>query len=1093
MVSAHEQSIYTKAAQNPPLAKTAAAGARDAATSTRQPGTTAHSLDSRKRKRGQESSAAFAQRAITIRPCPTAPLDRPTILTPLVVIQRAQLPLSCLDLSPPTPGSARLFSAHIEALEPKPLGEDATARENGAGFESPKVLITRLQGSTTLFAVERVRRGVYALCKLGHWVKVEDLEQASARTRPQSQYANPKKALNYGNGGAWWAGAAIADQQPDIKVGKRTERAPRLSMGRPKPNALSKEVQNAPVDDPFVETQPQDPFAESMAVDGPDSQLERPQTAEEVFQALVQQYLDMLYLSKTSLAFFVKGPLSRARAAFTSNDGNGTLKVGELAAFFRSILLQLGQVDKKYREKIPDIVKELPLPGFSDDEDTAAAQRPEKKKKGRSKKMKPNKEGMYPGEDEYVKQWWIRDFPSSPGSHPEESSQDMFKRKVGDLRVRESMAQLVLVLEILALEASPGFQAVDQDETQQETQVDSQQPEKKRRKKKLQDLHVLLDLLLDKLCIWQSVEQDEMLVKISKSGQGGTAAAETPNSTKAGTSDKLRSFCVEVIIPFYMGRLPEKAAAINKRLGGPSASPSKATTSSSSRSKPGEATTRTDPRSAQRRRKPLQRVATENATRPPSRAPSLSRSATDSAIAGPVFKRESSEVSLSSIPLKSAPPPSSRNSLSQFQRFAKREIDLQEMSAATEAKIKKKERIARELKEAISTLSKPNRASAVKEYADSTDRKMLAGSTRPGLTKKSAVKSTTSGRLKEADKVQVGATPKKPRRTSDHLVDATPTHNRSYVVDPRDQTTHQLAGTFMHFDNPFAVPPPSSDTVVPSSAVRPSAVPPHLMDSSRSSLSATSAPFHSSLSESTSRLDNPFPPPPHHAASAASTAMPAVLATPSRPKAKPKSVSFAATSASDVSAPVATPPPSYISSPQPHHQRPHPPIPSFADRLVGRVGVGAGSSSSAHQPFKLPPLPPAPLGASAASSSGGVVFATPTKPKMTAAAAAGRDTTAGRGGVLREIRDSEDEDEEDEGDEVDVVGVNGGGSGGGGTSMATGHAAVVETPVKSGLSGRAEVRHFGGVVEEVEEVEEEARGDVDVYKALGWDDDDDLL
>ncbi|KAK8166982.1 DNA replication regulator SLD3-domain-containing protein [Phyllosticta citrichinensis] len=1093
MVSAHEQSIYTKAAQNPPLAKTAAAGARDAATSTRQPGTTAHSLDSRKRKRGQESSAAFAQRAITIRPCPTAPLDRPTILTPLVVIQRAQLPLSCLDLSPPTPGSARLFSAHIEALEPKPLNEDATARENGAGLESPKVLITRLQGSTTLFAVERVRRGVYALCKLGNWVKVEDLEQASARTRPQSQYANPTKALKHGNGGAWWAGAALADQQPDIKVGKGMGRAPRLSMGRPKPTALQKEVQNAPADDPFVETQPQDPFAEPMAVDGPDSQLERPQTAKEVFQALVHQYLDMLYLSKTSLAFFVKGPLSRARAAFTSSDGNGTLQVGELAAFFRSILLQLGQVDKKYREKIPDIVKELPLPGFSDDEDTAAAQRSEKKKKSRSKKMKPNKDGMYPGEDEYVKQWWIRDFPSSPGSHPEESSKDMFKRKVGDLRVRESMAQLVLVLEILALEASLGFQAVDQEETLQETQADSQQPEKKRRKKKLQDLHVLLDLLLDKLCIWQSVEQDEMLVKISKSGQGGTAAAETPNSTKAGTSDKLRSFCVEVIIPFYMGRLPEKAAAINKRLGGPSASPSKATTSSSSRSKPGEATTRTDPRSAQRRRKPLQRVATENATKPPSRAPLLSRSATDSAIAGPVFKRESSEVSLSSIPLKSAPPPSSRNSLSQFQRFAKREIDLQEMSAATEAKIKKKERIARELKEAISTLSKPNRTSAVKEYADSTDRKMLAGSTRPGLTKKSAVKSTTSGRLKEADKVQVGATPKKPRRTSDHhLVDATPTHNRSYMVDPREQTTHQLAGTFMHFDNPFAVPPLSSDTVVPSSAVRPATIPPHLMDSSRSSLSVTSAPFPSSLSTSTTRLDNPFPPPPHYAASAASTALPAVLATPSRPKAKPKSVSFAATSASDDNTPTATPPLSHISSPQQHHQRPHPPIPSFADRLVGRVGVGAGSSSSAHhhhqQPFKLPP---APLGASAAPS--GVVFATPTKPKMhveNVGRGSGRDTTAGRDRVVREIRDSEDEDEEDEGDEVDVVGVSGSGSGSRSTSMATGHAAVAETPVKSGSSGRAGARGLGG---EVHEMKEEARADVDVYQVLGWDDDDDLL
>ncbi|KAK7511441.1 DNA replication regulator SLD3-domain-containing protein [Phyllosticta citriasiana] len=1072
MVSAHEQSIYTKALQNPPRAKTAAA--RDAAPSTRQPGTTTQISESRKRKRGQEASAAFAQRAITIRPCPTAPLDRPTILTPLTVIERAQLPLSCLDLAHPTPGSARLFSAHIEALEPKSLDEDATTRENGAGLERPKVLVTQLQGSKTLFAVERVQRGVYALCKLGKWVKVEDLEasrQSSAPTQLQSRYDNPTKALKNGNGGAWWAGAALADQQPDVKAGKRTDSAPRLFMGRPRPATPQKEAQAVLTDDPFVETQPQDPFAEPMAVDGPESQPERPQTAEEVFQALVQQYLDMLYLSKTSLAFFVKGPLSRARAAFASSDGNGTLKVGELAAFFRSILLQLGQVDKKYREKIPDIVKEMPLPGFSDGEDAAApAQRPEKKKKkkSRSKKLKPNKEGMYPGEDEYVKQWWIRHIPSSPGSHPEETPQDMFKRKAGDLRIRESMAQVILVLEILALEASPGFQAADQDETQQETHIESQQPERKKRKKKLQDLHVLLDLLLDKLCIWQSVEQDEMLVKISKSGQGGTAAADTPNSTKAGTSDKLRSFCVEVIIPFYMGRLPENAAAINRRLGGPSASPSKAPGSSSSRSKPGEATTRTDPRSAQRRRKPLQRVATENATKPPSRAPSLSRSATDSAISGPVFKRESSEVSLSSIPLKPAQPASSRNSLSQFQRFAKREIDLQEMSAATEAKIKKKERIARELKEAISTLSKPNRASAVKEYADSTDRKMLAGSTRPGLTKKSAVKSTSS-RLKEAEKVQVGATPKKPRRTSDHLVDATPTHDRSYI-NPRDNS-HQLAGTFMHFDNPFSVPPSSSadTTVVPSSAVRPSTVPPHLMDSTRSSLSITSAAFPPPLNpmSGTSSLS-------------LSNNVPVILATPSRPKTKPKSVSFAA--AEPVSfnngddGPIETPPPSHLSQHQ--YTRPHAPVSSFADRLTGRSPASnaiqhLGQPSSS--PFELPPLPPPASGVGAA----GVVFATPTKPKLKTGSGWAR-------GGLRDVVEHSEEEGGVEGDEVDVVGV------GAVIGLQTARRGdgVAETPVKS--DNGSDAARIGATDDRKErEEEKDERADVDVYKALGWDDDDD--
>lgn len=402
-----------------------------------------------------------------------------------------------------------------------------------------------MEADKSLYAVERVQYGVYALCKLGGWVKEVDIGSVPAFSAGLS-YSQPLKALKSEDGrGPWWQRAAVSAPSSD----PRSERKgggclPRISMCRPVPKVAITAAQRRDEADPFVDSAQQLLPADVAASQQP----ERPQTAEEVFQAIVQQYLEALYLSKTSLAFFTKGPMSRARAAFTSRD-DASMRMGDLAAFMRSILLQPGPMDKKHREKIPEIIKTMPLPGLSDDEGMAAEKPEKKKKKTKTTRLKPNKEGTYPGEDDYIKKWWVQDRPSSPQGHGQ-SAGDVLKTRLGELRVRESMAQVILVLEILALEASPSFQAADQEETQRdETQAESQAASvKKRKPKKPQDLNVLLDLLLDRLCIWQSVEQDETLVKVSKAGSGSTGTL-TPSSGKSGTSDKLKNFCVEVILP----------------------------------------------------------------------------------------------------------------------------------------------------------------------------------------------------------------------------------------------------------------------------------------------------------------------------------------------------------------------------------------------------------------------------------------------------------------------------------------------------------------------------------------------------------------
>ena len=77
---------------------------------------------------------------------------------------------------------------------------------------------------------------------------------------------------------------------------------------------------------------------------------------------------------------------------------------------------------------------------------------------------------------------------------------------------------------------------------------------------------ILLDLLLDRLCIWKSI--------------GPLTAIERPKNTNVrdAEEDQLRNFCMEVVMPFYSSRLPEICATIQKKIGNTTPLPGSATT-----------------------------------------------------------------------------------------------------------------------------------------------------------------------------------------------------------------------------------------------------------------------------------------------------------------------------------------------------------------------------------------------------------------------------------------------------------------------------------------------------------------------------------
>lgn len=642
-----------------------------------------------------------------------------------------------------------MFSANIAILEPQD-GDPGT----------PNVLIASPDSGTSLYAIERVKPRIYALCKLCKWVKIGYLEDESAVHH--TPIARQLQANHPGDTTQWRKRAAV-DEQDGLE---RPEKRPRLFMAPSTPPEPQVELppaqstSNLPDDD--IDIQP----------DNIPRQSDQPISSQETLDTFVRQYLDALYKSRTSLAFFAKGPLSRARKAFTASPEDG-LSVGDLASFLRSMIIPLNTMDKKYREKIPSLIRALPPGMLSDSEQEG----PASTKKRKSKKLpKLSKDGFYTFEDDPCKRWWLMN-SSDAKPHQNESVEQLLRRRIGHLRVRETLAQIILVLEIMALEVSSAFKASASPNAEDESQAraESQSTKKKRKPKKALDLDVQLDLLLDKLTIWQSIEQDE--------SSNADARKDSDPSTRGNVDrledrDILASFCVEVIIPFFKSKVPDKAAMVNKKFGGPGVlSPEKL-----DRAKARQVLEK-------RPRHHLQKTPSDTTGNIRARPPTLSRAATDSVM--PRMTRETSDISLLEIPQAR---PVQRNSSVQLKHLKHRQIDMFAISAATEAKQKQKAKIQEDLKNAVDILKKPNRGQAVKDYVDASEQRSLGSA---------SMRKKTGTNRKIFQNVQVSATPRTSRRR-DALRLAVPSYS---------QAAHAPD---------LGIPPfPSSDFVIPSSAIRP--------------------------------------------------------------------------------------------------------------------------------------------------------------------------------------------------------------------------------------------------------------------------------
>ncbi|KAK5134132.1 hypothetical protein LTR08_006907 [Meristemomyces frigidus] len=683
------------------------------------------------------------------------PFKAPRTFTPVCLLSRAQLPLAYLDTSQ---HGSRLFSAHIATLE--------ACYECG---DAGSILVAEEIREKRLYAIERAQRRTYAICRLGQWVKRGELESVAGAVLQRDEPQVKRPALqSVESGQPWWSRAAVPLPVPKHGEDGDEEGIPRLVMKPCADGGVANANAGAQVATLLAQSDP-------ATVDATPTV---PMTAQEMLQDLAKHYQETLYLSRTSLAYFTKGPLSRVRAAVNGPAESGSLQTPELITFLREAIMTASTTEKKYREGIASIVNELPSHGLETPE------QPLKAKRKRKWKSKRDKAGFYVDEKGYVEQWWRMDDEASGMASSVETTDLGLRQRIPRIQSRETHLQIILALEVLALEAST---PVVQTERQPDHSgaAESQDPEtqgeesqaavggKKVKPKKLQDLPALLDTLVERLCIWHSLESSPVKPNMHDGAKG-----------MSENTDGLTGFCVEVVIPFFMSRIPQHAATVNKKLGGPSA-PTPVKRKAVASRKPGEPATRQAPE--RQPRKPFARISSDalnhrSSSRP---APSLLRSATDSDSLLAHIKRENSETPqpLDLIP-RLPQPRKQRTSLLHSLSSTRREVDWSATALANDAKLRKKADLDEKLREAITALRKPNRALAVREVAESADVSFAKATARVRELGQRAGGSTKGGQRV----VLVEATPGR----SGKVIEATP----GRAVDSRARMARPLTSTF---------------------------------------------------------------------------------------------------------------------------------------------------------------------------------------------------------------------------------------------------------------------------------------------------------
>lgn len=165
--------------------------------------------------------------------------------------------------------------------------------------------------------------------------------------------------------------------------------------------------------------------------------------------------------------------------------------------------------------------------------------------------MKRGKTGLYPIEEPLIKRWWeSHDDDEIESGGPGTSRDELMKSRIAQLRIRETQLQMILILEVLALQtlASPRDFVEGGLPSSLPTGAVFDEKEKLSKPQKPDHLLMLIDVHIDRLCIWQSIALETGKIADQQNQSQNESLGTSANMHKQA-ADVLRDFCVEVIAP----------------------------------------------------------------------------------------------------------------------------------------------------------------------------------------------------------------------------------------------------------------------------------------------------------------------------------------------------------------------------------------------------------------------------------------------------------------------------------------------------------------------------------------------------------------
>lgn len=215
-------------------------------------------------------------------------------LLPVAILDRSCLPLAYIDANGGVEGlGSRLFSARIAVLEPG-------LQEARHSCQTP-VLIACSDSNDSIYAVEGVQPGIYALCRLGNWVTHQDIQRLEAMSLknmpPRRDIAHEQANVSNKN---WWRSAAMLASHGHRDCEDQKRKFAKIENFRLCLKARITKISE--LDSVTQEILPeaaqeQVPFTMDDVLQGPFPQ-DTPQEPKEVLDMIKAQYREALYVSK---------------------------------------------------------------------------------------------------------------------------------------------------------------------------------------------------------------------------------------------------------------------------------------------------------------------------------------------------------------------------------------------------------------------------------------------------------------------------------------------------------------------------------------------------------------------------------------------------------------------------------------------------------------------------------------------------------------------------------------------------------------------------------------------------------------------------